>query len=277
MSKHMKTISCALLASFFCSVSAVPTLAQGSGIELPDVQAEIVQGWTRADGSMIGALRISLDGGWKTYWRTPGDGGIPPRMDWSSSRNLEGVSAIWPAPTVFVENGMTSYGFVDELFLPLVVTPRKDGRDVQMAGFLQIGVCKEICIPYALDVSGALKADQTAIVSKIAAAMAAQPFSAKEAQVSEVACRIAPTADGLAVSATIDMPSAGGREFAVIETSNPELWVQEAEVTRNGRALQVSSNIQHVEDEPFFLQRSDMTITVIGSDYAVEIAGCQAG
>ncbi len=277
MSKHMKTITYALASSILCTLSAAPVLAQGSGIDLPDIKAEIVQGWTRSDGKMVGALQISLDGGWKTYWRTPGDGGIPPRMDWSNSRNLDGIDALWPAPTVFVENGMTSYGFVDELLLPLVVTPRKSGRDVELTGFLQIGVCKEICIPYALDVSGALAAGETAIAAPIAAAMAERPFSAREARVSDVSCRIAPTDDGMMVSATIDMPSAGGREYAVIETGNPELWVQEATVSRSGGELTVASNVLHVEEAPFFLQRSDMTITVIGTDYAVEINGCQAG
>ncbi len=273
----MKTTRFALSASFMTVLLSAPIAAQGSDLHLPDITAEIVQGWTRADGSMIGALRISMAGGWKTYWRTPGDGGIPPRMDWSQSRNLKGMSAVWPAPEVFVDNGMTSFGFVDELMLPLIVTPRKDGRDVELNGFLQIGVCKEVCIPYSLDVSGSLDPSQTKIVAPIAAAMAEQPYSPKEAQVSKVSCRIAPSDDGLAVSALIDMPSTGGREFAIIETTNPELWVQEAVVTRDGSQLTVSSDVIHVEQAPFFLQRSDMTITVIGTDYAVEIEGCQAG
>ena len=179
--------------------------------------------------------------------------------------------------TCFVENGMTSFGFVDELMLPIVVTPRKDGRDVDLNGFLQIGVCKEICVPYALDVAGTLDASQTKVVAPIAAAMAEQPYSATEGQVRDISCRIAPTNDGMAIKATINMPSAGGREFAVIETGNPELWVQEAKVSREGRTLTVASDVLHVEGAPFFLQRSLITITVLGSDYAVEINGCQAG
>ena len=277
MSLCMKTRRFARSASFLTALLSAPIAAQGSDLHLPDITAEIVQGWTRADGSMVGALRISMAGGWKTYWRTPGDGGIPPRMDWSQSRNLKGMSAVWPAPEVFVDNGMTSFGFVDELMLPLIVTPRKDGREVELNGFLQIGVCKEVCIPYSLDVSGSLDPSQTKIVAPIAAAMAEQPYSAKEAQVRKVSCRIAPSDDGLAVSAVIDMPSTGGREFAIIETTNPELWVQEAFVTREGSQLTVTSDVIHVEQAPFFLQRSDMTITVIGTDYAVEIEGCQAG
>ena len=277
MSLDMKTINSSIAAAFLAMTAVGPASAGPSGINLPEIKAEIVQGWTRSDGRMVGALHISMDGGWKTYWRTPGDGGIPPRMDWSQSRNLSGLSALWPAPEVFVENGMTSFGFVDDLFLPIVVTPRKDGRDVDLNGFLQIGGCKEFCVPYALDVAGTLDASQTKVVAPIAAAMAEQPYSAAEAQVRDISCRIAPTNDGMAIKATINMPSAGGREFAVIETGNPELWVQEAKVSREGRTLTVASDVLHVDGAPFFLQRSEMTITVLGSDYAVEIKGCQAG
>lgn len=277
MSLCMKTIGSVTFALILTTLTTVPLAAQASDLHVPDIQAEIVQGWTRADGSMIGALHISMAGGWKTYWRAPGNGGIPPRMDWSKSRNLGTVAPLWPAPEVFVDNGMTSFGFVDELMLPLVVTPRKDGRDVELNGSLQIGVCKEICIPYALDVAGMLDPLQSLIVAPIAAALAEQPYSAAEAQVRDVACRIRPNSDGLTVSATIDMPSAGGREYAVIETGNPELWVQEARVARDGGQLTIASDVMHVEEAPFFLQRSDMTITVIGTDYAVEIKGCQAG
>lgn len=273
----MKTLFSSLMFAFSALSMSSPSVAETVGLELPDVHAQIVPGWHRADGKLVSAVRISMQDGWKTYWRTPGDGGIPPRMDWSRSRNLDNLSALWPSPLVFFENGMTSYGYQDELLLPLVVTPRRDGKPVHLQGQLEIGVCKEICVPVALTVQGELADSGTTVVASIAAAMAEQPFSAREAQVSGITCRLSPASDGLTVSATIDMPHSGGREHAVIETGNPELWVHEAKVSRSGDRLTVSSTVMHGEGAPFFLQRSSVDITVIGTDYAVEIKGCSAG
>ena len=264
-------------ATGLVALIAAPFAAEAQQGYLPEVQAEIVEGWPQADGTIVSALRISMQDGWKTYWRTPGDGGIPPRMDWKGSRNLEDLLAIWPAPSVFVDNGMTSYGYVDELLLPLVVTPKRDGRAVRLSGTLDIGVCKEICVPVRLDVSGKLTPEGVGLEASIAAAMAEQPYTSREAQVSTVSCRVSPDPDGMKVNATVAMPASGAVEHAVFEIANPELWVQEAKVTRQGSSLTISSTVMHGENEPFFLQRSDIDITILGSDYAVEIKGCNTG
>ena len=79
------------------------------------------------------------------------------------------------------------------------------------------------------------------------------------------------------VDARIKMPSSGGREFSVIETDNPMLWVTEATTRRSGNTLHVSSEVIHVESQAFLLNRSGLRITVLGGKYAVDIQGCSAG
>ena len=59
--------------------------------------ADLLTGWRLEDGRHAAAIRIRLDPGWKTYWRAPGDGGIPPSFDWQGARNLAGWSVHWPA------------------------------------------------------------------------------------------------------------------------------------------------------------------------------------
>ena len=58
-------------------------------------------GWLKSDGLYTAALEIRLAPGWKTYWRAPGEAGFPPQFDFSSSRNLENLEIIWPAPMLF--------------------------------------------------------------------------------------------------------------------------------------------------------------------------------
>lgn len=273
MLKTLLTITSVSLGLLFPAAA----WAQSNSGYLPEIEAEVVPGWRRADGVHVAAVRIQMQDGWKTYWRTPGDGGIPPRFDFSGSRNLSSVQPMWPAPRVFVDNGMKSFGYLDALLLPILVVPRQDGRDVVVKSRLDIGVCKEICVPMTVSVKGSLDHTQTAIISEIAAAMIAQPFTAAEARVSEVSCSLRPSDDGMKVSAEITMPPAGSSEEAVIETDNPELWVQDADVVRRGGKLTVSSEIMHAEGKPFFLQRNGLRITVLGSDYAVDIQGCSTG
>ena len=65
------------------------------------IHGEILQGWVLPDGNRMAAIRMTVEPGWKTYWRAPGDMGIPHSFDWSGSRNLSAVAVEWPATTVF--------------------------------------------------------------------------------------------------------------------------------------------------------------------------------
>src|SRR5262245_56375975 len=56
---------------------------------------------SRSGTVLLGGVTIQLQPGWKTYWRTPGDSGVPPRFDFSKSDNVEAVTVLWPAPSKF--------------------------------------------------------------------------------------------------------------------------------------------------------------------------------
>ena len=64
------------------------------------VQVVLKKGWRKESGDHIAALQITLAPGWKTYWRQPGDTGIPPRFDFSGSENLTILDVIYPAPKI---------------------------------------------------------------------------------------------------------------------------------------------------------------------------------
>ena len=64
-----------------------------------------------AGGARLAAVEIALDRGFKTYWRHPGEAGLPPAFDWSGSANLAAVEVLWPAPRRFQDAGGVSYGY----------------------------------------------------------------------------------------------------------------------------------------------------------------------
>ena len=107
---------------------------------------------------LMAALEIELHNGFKTYWRTPGDSGVPPTFDWSASTNVAAVEPLWPVPRRFEDAGGVSYGYHDRLVLPLRVSLRDAARPARVAGAVDYGVCKDICIParaeVALDLAG---------------------------------------------------------------------------------------------------------------------------
>lgn len=266
----MKRILCSLATLLALTVPAQANPFEGK------VHLEALPGWRMTDGSHMAAIRLTLAPGWKTYWRAPGDAGIPPLMDFAGSRNLSGVAPLWPTPIVFSQSGMRSVGYKNQVILPLRVLPKTKGKDVRLNARLQIGICNDVCVPVELDFAIALPTDQTRPDGAIAAALADRPATASEARVSHVSCTIAPTADGLSLRAEMRLPRQGGREEVVIETADPQVWVAEAKVTRQGNSLIAATELVHIDGGAFALDRSGLRLTVLGQGGAVDIQGCPA-
>ncbi|MCL3881481.1 protein-disulfide reductase DsbD domain-containing protein [Marivita sp. GX14005] len=260
-----------LILTALVFVAAHSALAETPGL----AKAELRPGWRMADGSHMAALHLVLEPGWKTYWRAPGDVGIPPQFDWSGSRNVAQVSASWPTPDVFFEQEMRSVGYRRDVVIPLHLAAYEPGADMTIAGEMQFGLCKDICIPAHLAFEATLRGNRTVPDPTIAAALADMPYSAAEAGVREVTCRIAPAREGGVVLQTrIDMPETGGTEHVVIETGNPHVWVAEPDSRREGDVLHASTRMVHVEGGSFALDRSKLRFTVIGDRRTVDIQGC---
>jgi DsbC/DsbD-like thiol-disulfide interchange protein len=253
----------------------LPAMAQDA-FEIP-VTGDILTGWQQADGSRVAALRLTLLPGWKTYWRTPGDAGIPPQFNWSKSGNLKAVRVIWPTPEVFSQSGMRTIGYARELVLPLAIAPRRSGQPINLHATLDIGVCSDICVPQQLTLSATLDSTSTKPTPVIAAALASRPYSAKEAGVKSATCALRPTSDGLQITATLTLPHAGGKEVVVFETPNPDLWMSETRASRSGRTLTVQAELASVSGSALAVNRSEMVITVLGKKHSVEIKGCAPG
>lgn len=98
-------------------------------------------------------MEFQLQPGWKIYWRSPGDAGLPPVPDWSSSQNVASVDMDWPLPIRFELFGLQTFGYADTVVFPLSVKPQTPGEPVILSGSVSYLVCKEICIPYVSDIA----------------------------------------------------------------------------------------------------------------------------
>ena len=269
--KHVRSLITAFFATLLLAAPVTTMAGETTGLS----GVELRPGWRLADGSHVAALHIMLEPGWKTYWRAPGDVGIPPQFDWSGSKNIATLDPSWPTPQVFFEQGMRSVGYKKEVVIPLRMTASDPNSMIHLAGKMQIGICKDICIPVSFSFEADLPETQTRPDPLIAAALTDRPYSAREAGVRDITCQIEPGEDGgLVLHSQIDMPSLGGAEHVVVEAGNPHIWVAEPDSRRDGDNLIASTRMVHVDSQSFVLDRSALRFTVIGASHAVDIQGC---
>jgi DsbC/DsbD-like thiol-disulfide interchange protein len=110
----------------------------------------LIAGTARAEGGATiqrAGIEIRLAPGWKTYWRYPGDSGLPPRFDFSKSRNVKSVNVRWPAPQRLVDESGVSIGYKHDVIFPLDVTAQDAAKPVMLALKIDYAVCEKLCVP----------------------------------------------------------------------------------------------------------------------------------
>jgi DsbC/DsbD-like thiol-disulfide interchange protein len=115
-------------------------------------------------------VEIKLNDGWKTYWRYPGDSGVPPVLDFSKSQNVKAVTVLYPAPARFPDGaGGNSIGYQGVVILPLRVVPQDAAKPVTLNLKLDYAVCEKLCVPaeakLELLLTGAEKANDAALAA----------------------------------------------------------------------------------------------------------------
>lgn len=255
-------------------LAALPLAAPATTTE-EVLQGRFRPGWQMENGHYMAAVDMALTPGWKTYWRAPGEAGIPPEFDWSGSENLAAVAIHWPSPAVFHANGLQTVGYHDGLVLPLEIVPKDPARPVQLRLQIALGVCKDICMPAELRLSADLQG-QGAPDPAIRKALAQAPETGREAGLQAIACDVAPITDGLRLTARIDMPPRSAEEVVIFEAGDPGIWVSESASQRQGGTLIASADLVPPSRGAFALDRSDLRVTILGSARAVEIIGCPA-
>jgi DsbC/DsbD-like thiol-disulfide interchange protein len=104
-----------------------------------------------SDGAWTAGLEITLADGWKTYWRVPGESGVPPQLDWSGSSNLKSVTIGWPAPRRYHDAAGETIGYTTHVVFPLRIEPADAAKPVEAVLTLFYAVCRDICIPVEAD------------------------------------------------------------------------------------------------------------------------------
>ncbi len=160
-----------------------------------------------ADALLLRAgIQIRLDSGWDTYWRYPGDSGVPPTFDFGGSENVKTVTVLWPAPERFPDGaGGHSIAYVGELLLPLRIIPSDPAKPSTLGLKLDYAVCATMCIPaksnLTLPLSGGIGVNEKALQAAEARVPRREPLGSGDSLVIRAVHREAHQRVGVEVTA----------------------------------------------------------------------------
>jgi DsbC/DsbD-like thiol-disulfide interchange protein len=107
----------------------------------------LIAGSRTNDATARAGIEIKLAPGWKTYWRYPGDSGVPPRFDFAGSQNVKSIEILWPAPHRFSDESGITIGYKDDVIFPLRIVPQDAAKPVLLRLKADYAVCEKVCIP----------------------------------------------------------------------------------------------------------------------------------
>ncbi|RED18192.1 hypothetical protein POI8812_00388 [Pontivivens insulae] len=250
-------------------MTALPSLAQDHS------RVSLLPGRMMEDGRYLAGVRIELAQGWKTYWRAPGSGGIPPQFDWNGSQNLVEVETKWPTPTVFETYGMRSIGYDRDVIFPVLLAPAHTNGPMELQLTLDYGVCSDICIPARATISGQVELSRDLTAPQLEAALSSRARIAAEHGIT-ADCHLAP-GEGVGVwqlSAEVHGHAERDAPIAVVEIPNPDLWVHDPQVTA-GAPMILTAGMDWFGAGAFSASRDDIRITLLPEgERAIEIQGC---
>ncbi len=186
----------------------IPTVAAETPWQnvAPDVSIRLISsGQVTAAGTALVALEIDMPETTKTYWRIPGESGLPVDLDFSASSGVEGYTMLWPYPLRETKAGMLDYVYYGHTILPIELDLSGPHGVIDVVATL--GICSEICVPAQLRLNLPLAGDTPDAANnlRIRQALAEVPIDWTEAEDPVGAVSLLPGTAAIAISDVHDM------------------------------------------------------------------------
>ena len=275
--KKLTFASVLLLASLNAAAAAGQSL-------LPHELAvgRFIAGWWTGgpEGTVSNSgIDVSLADGWKTYWRAPGEFGLPPKLEIVDRQNVDRIQIHFPRPSVFFDGKVRTIGYESRVMFPIEIVPVDNLLPASGNLLLHIGVCKDICIPLTLETFFRVVPGEQNQDGRIREAMSGQPtrISAADSGVRHT-CRLEPQGVGEQheLAFGFDYPgNIGSLTAAVIESSDGSVRFSDASIRRIGeRRLEAKARIVGSEEGIIPLSRANIQVTLISGEEYIEYSGC---
>jgi len=211
----------AMLGAAVAAGSALAAAASASPwVASVDSKVRLVSGTVDLGGgpAPVAGIQLRMSPGWKTYWKNPGDSGVPPSFDWAGSKNLKHAEVLYPAPHRFADANGTAIGYDDQVVFPVKLTPERAGEPIELKLAFAYGLCKDLCIPNDVSLSLTLEPNAgkgDAMLLQGALALVPKPAAAGLLpEVSAVEAKLDGAAPGLVVEAVFP-PGATGTDLYI--------------------------------------------------------------
>ncbi|HET7410046.1 MAG TPA: protein-disulfide reductase DsbD domain-containing protein [Paracoccaceae bacterium] len=262
----------ALLAAGLCPAGAAAQAVVSTGRSF--IEAELVAGARAPGEDRIAGLSLSLAEGWKTYWRSPGESGVPPVFDWSGSRNLASAEVLWPRPELFESFGFQTVGYSRAVMLPLRLVPEDPARPMEVRLKASLGVCRELCVLEEFELAERIDPGEAEAAARVARALDAVPDGPAESGLTAASCRIVGAGPERRFEARLSFAQPLSRPVVLVE--GPEtVWIGATETVAEGGDLTVSAPVEML-DSGAWIDRGDLRLTVLDGPFAADVRGCAA-
>jgi DsbC/DsbD-like thiol-disulfide interchange protein len=236
--------------------------------------ARLIAGGSDRGAPLRAGLEIRLKQGWHTYWRYPGDAGVPPRFDFAGSQNLKAVEVLWPAPRRLPEAGLDTIGYDRDVILPLRVTPQDPTKPVTLQIKVDYAICEKLCVPAQIRGGLALTGAPTAQDAALAAAEARVPKKVALGAGAGLAVRsVRPQEGGDRPHVLVDVATPAGASVDMFAEGPSEQWALPLPVAVDGAASGLQRFKLELDGAPPEAKYKDalISLTVVTDGEAIEV------
>jgi DsbC/DsbD-like thiol-disulfide interchange protein len=234
----------------------------------------VAGGPAHPDAPIHAGIEMRLQPGWHTYWRYPGDAGVPPHFDFSGSQNVAGVTVLWPAPHKITEQGMTAIGYVGDMVWPLAIVPQDRGKPVTLRLKLDYAVCEKLCVPAEGKAELALTGGPMPANAALAHAQAQVPKKSVMGDSTPLAIRAIRRESGAArPRILVDVAAPAGGEVALfVEGPSPD-WALPVPMAVGGAPAGLQRFAFDLDGAPpgAKYEGAHITLTAVAGDNAIEV------
>lgn len=238
-------------------------------------------GWMPGGAEIVSmsGIQVKLADGWKTYWRAPGEFGLPPQLELLRQENIDWLQMHFPKPSVFFDRGVRTIGYADEVTFPIEIKPIDHQRPVRAEMLLHLGVCQDVCVPVTLAVPYRTLSGDFGSLEAIEHALQASPQRVDTlAGHGQATCIVERSNqyEGYRVTYEIDYEGMiGPRTAAVFESSKEPVWFTDARIQRpSAGRLSVIAHMNSLGGSLVPPPWPDFRVTLISEADYIEFRGC---
>jgi DsbC/DsbD-like thiol-disulfide interchange protein len=266
---------------FVCGILLMSGLSQAAAADASawdkDTHSAVrlIAGNTAAGSqTMQAGVSLAIEDGWKTYWRYPGDSGVPPRFDFSGSDNVGAVTVAWPAPQGFEDGGGISIGYKHDVVFPLKITPREPGKPVVLKLKAEYAVCENLCVPATGKAELTLDGRPSSLAGAVADAQAKVPQAAAPGAAGDLSLVSLHRENGTPKQqAIVDIRAAPDEKLQIFVEGPSPAWALPLPRQQSGAPAGQQRFVFALDGVPSgaTLKGTELRFTIVGKDNATDV------